>query len=323
MGGQNRKAELLEQEAHRWITMLISGEATAHDAEALKRWCTQSPSHASAFADATRRWKDFGLAGSDWLEGQVTYRQVLARRRMNRRAIVGGAGALAAAAASYAIVSPPFGLWPSLEEWRADYRTVTGEQRKIVLAGDVSVQMNTQSSIAFHSANDAYGLKLIAGEASFLASSQMQKPLVVFAADGRTLASRARFDVRNLQSDVCVTCLEGEVRVEQGTEATIVGANRQVRYGKDGLAPPVTIDPVQAAAWQNGVLIFRLTPLTDVIAEINRYRPGKVILINASLARRTLSGRFHIQNMDEVLVWVEQALDARSRSLPGGIVLLG
>ena len=50
------------------------------------------------------------------------------------RLLVGGA--VAAAAAGYMIVRPPFGLWPPLQELAADYRTKKGEQRTISVVSE-------------------------------------------------------------------------------------------------------------------------------------------------------------------------------------------
>jgi transmembrane sensor len=320
---QNGTSERLEREAHGWVARLVSGDATAADGEALKCWRELNPAHEAAFVAAARRWKDFGPAGRRLLaQGDVPV-WAPPSPAMTRRAILGGAGALAASAVGYAVVQPPLGLWPSITELGADYRTATGEQRRITVADNVSVRMNTQTSIAISSStDDTDHIKLIAGEASFTTSPASRKSLVVLAADGRTMASQAQFDVRNIGSTVCVTCFEGGIRIEQGTQVATIGPKRQIRYDGSGLRPVVAIDPAEFAAWQDGVLIFRLTPLSEVVAEINRYRRGKVILMNAKLASNQVNGRFRIQRIDEVLVWIEQAFGASSRSLPGGIVLL-
>ncbi|BAS00230.1 sigma factor regulator VreR [Blastochloris viridis] len=305
------------------MTQLVSGEATAADADALKHWCNQSPAHQAAFAAAARRWKDFGPAGRDLLE--QGHLPVWMPSPISRRAALGGAAAFAAGVAGYAVVQPPLGLWPSLHELTADYRTATGEQRRITVSNTVSVRMNTQTSIVIAAppaVASSDEVKLVSGEASFALATDSHNYLVVHAGEGRTVASRARFDVRHLGSTVCVTCFEGAVRVERGAHVAMVGATQQVRYDDRGFHPVVSVDPVEAAAWQDGVLIFRLTPLSDVVAEINRYRPGKVILINTDLWMRPVNGRFRIQRIDEVLTWIELAFGATLRSLPGGIRLL-
>jgi transmembrane sensor len=85
----------------------------------------------------------------------------------------------------------------------------------------------------------------------------------------------------------------------------------------------VPADLELVTAWQDGALIFRMTPLASVVEEVNRYRPGRVVLIDRRLAELPVSGRFRIDHIDEIIVRLGQSLGLTSRSLPGGIVLLG
>jgi transmembrane sensor len=318
---QRRGADPLDGEAHAWIAHLVSGDATHTDAEALRIWREQSPAHEAAFGSAIRLWRDFGPAGREFLL-QVDAPDRATPQRISRRAVFTGAGALAACGAAYTFVRPPLGLWPSLTELAADFRTSTGEQRQITLADNVSVRMNTQTSIAIVSMDATSEIELVAGEASFALPQGHQNSLVVLAGGGRTVASGARFEVRNTGPVVCVTCLDGEIRVEYGATFAVLGSSRQVHYDGRGLSQSVDIEPAEATAWQSGILLFRLTPLSEVIAEINRYRPGKVILMNAALGASPVNGRFRIQRIEEVLHWIETAFGAKARTLPGGIVLL-
>ena len=323
VGDANKRDALLKRDARRWLTQLVSGEATTADFAAAERWRRRSPAHEAAFQAATRLWQDFGPAARGLLFEEGPPAWAPPRSRVSRRAILGGAGAGAAAAAAYAVVAPPFGLWPSLDELRADYRTATGEQRHLTLADNVSVRMNTQTSIAVPPATGHADLvTLISGEASFIVPPGSAQLLTVTAEAGRTVAQNARFNIRNTGRSVWVTCFEGEVQVEQGAQTATIGASRRLRYNRDGLGEAAIINPADASAWQDGVLIFRFTPLGDVIAEINRYRPGRVILSNEALGAKTINGRFKIERIDEILVWIEQVLGATGRSLPGGIILL-
>jgi transmembrane sensor len=324
IAGDGDETAVLRREARRQVAQLLSGEAMSSDFHAADRWRRQSPAHSAAFDEALRLWKNFRPAARALLAEEGPPIWSPPPSQLGRRAILGGAGALAAATAvAYAVVDPPFGLWPSFAEFRADYRTATGEQRHVMLADDVSVRMNTQTSIAVPVASDGSDkVTLIDGEASFTVPPGSARPLTVVAEAGRTIATRARFDVRKIDARVCVTCFEGEVRIEQGARAAMVGANQQLHYDGAGLGQTLSVNAEEVSAWQDGILIFRFIPLSDVITEINRYRPGLVILLNAELGAKTVNGRFKIQRIDEALVWIEQVLGAKSRSLPGGIVLL-
>jgi transmembrane sensor len=320
--GDERTVEL-KREARRLITQLVSGEARRSDFDAANRWRRQSRAHDVAFAEATRLWQDFGAAGRDLMAQEGAPAWSRPSMAISRRAMLGGGTALAAAAAAYAVINPPLDLWPSLDELRADYRTATGEQRGLKLADDVSIRMNTQTAIAVPApAEDRDQITLISGEASFVMPPQAMRALAVMANAGVTVANRARFDIRNVGRSVCVTCFEGDVQVLHGNQRVLVGVDRQLRYDRERVGQAVAINPADAAAWREGVLIFRDTPMSDVIAEFNRYRPGKIVLVKSGLAEKSVNGRFRIDRIDDVIAWLAQVYGAKQRSLPGSVTLL-
>ena len=76
------------------------------------------------------------------------------------------------------------------------------------------------------------------------------------------------------------------------------------------------------AAWQRGLLIFREEPLVDVLAEVNRYWQGRIILLNADLGQRRVTARIELARVGEVISYVQSVLGAQVRTLLGGVVLL-
>jgi len=321
--------DAIQREAVAWVQRLVSGEATAEDAAALKRWRAENPAHARAFTAASSAWSDVASAGPDLHRDGRPATETLVRLRrqtVNRRAFLGG-GVAAAAVATYGVIRPPLDLWPSFTQLQADYRTATGEQRTITLAGDIAVQMNSQTSLALRNGEGSQGrVELISGEASFTLPEVAGRGLAVLAADGRTLATDAKFDVRHLtrgaDSAVYVTCFEGGVKVEHQAGRATIAAGQQLSYGARGLGQVTAIDPESASNWSRGIVVFRATPLLDALEEINRYRPGRIVVLNAELAQKRITGRFRIDQMDSILARLEQAVDAHVRTLPGGLALL-
>jgi transmembrane sensor len=322
---EKERSELtpIEREAHAWIRRLTSGEASAADAAALRWWCDRSPKHAAAFSEASQFWEAFGQAGQSLRDDEKASgrgRRSAGSVLLGRRALIGGA--LAASAAGVMIVRPPLGLWPSLFELQADYRTGAGEQRQIAVSDGISVQMNTRTSIAIGASGDSSAVVLIAGEASFKMPDRQSRSFNVVAAGGRASASHARFDVRLTGSTACVTCLTDEVQVEHQSRSVKLKPQQQVSYDHAGLKSVVVIDPVVVSAWQEGLIIFNMTPLIEVIEELNRYRPGRIVLLNSELAQSPVNGRFRIDQPDEALAQIARAFGVRHRALPGGLVLL-
>lgn len=319
------RSDPIRREAHAWVRRLISGEATVADAEALKRWCESSVEHAAAFAEAQRLWRDLDPASRQLLartRSSSPSRMAVSARGWSRRAFLGGAVTATAAAVVATVVLPSSALWPS--EWDADYRTATGEQKRLRLADGVSVAMNTQTSVALQPADGGMGgIRLIAGEAAIDSDARLAQPFSVIAGNGRAWTQeRARFEVRHDRDSVCVTCLAGAVEVEHGTQRQTLRERQRVFYDADGMQSPVTVDPSLSSAWREGVVVFRRTPLSEAVAEINRYRPGRVLLLDKELGNQVVSGRFGIGDMDSVIAQIQQAFGAHVTALPGNMIVL-
>jgi transmembrane sensor len=223
------------------------------------------------------------------------------------------------------LAHPPLRLWPSWSELRADYRTEPGDQRWITLANQVSIELNTRTSVAVRSAEgQVQGIELISGEAAIATGQEAATRFVAVAGNGRAIgAAGARFNLLNEDQAVCVTCIEGQVGVEHGGLARALRGGQQVRYSDGSMSETAFIDPAVVTAWQNGIVIFQSTPVSQVIAEVNRYRSGRVILVNKTLGGRLFNARLRIENIDRVINQIAEVFDARVTKFPAGVVLLG
>jgi transmembrane sensor len=77
----------------------------------------------------------------------------------------------------------------------------------------------------------------------------------------------------------------------------------------------------QANAWQRGKLIFRDQPLTEVVAELNRYARTHIVLKGAEIGRLRVSGVFPIDDA-AVLGALQKAFPIRSARLGPWLVIL-
>jgi transmembrane sensor len=314
----------LNAEATAWLIRLASGEATTEDAEAVQRWCSQSRAHGQAFAEAKLLWQLLGPASDMLSETTPEPAAVLPLRprpQLARRAFLGGALAASVAAVGYLGSRPPFRLWPSPEELVADYRTGTGGRQTVAIGDNVSIVLNTQTSIDMRASNSGRrGFELIDGEASI--TMKADADVEVLAAFGRTTASAAHFTIRRDNASVCVTCLRGEVSVRFRGQVASVSPGHQIVYDADSLKPAVAADVVVSSAWERGQLIFRHEPFARVVHEINRYRPGKIVLLNDKLGERDVVATFQLSRIDAALDHLAETFGARLRRLPGGMILL-
>lgn len=323
----DRGQDGLERESLEWIVRLTSGQATVSDAEALAAWKARSPAHASAFEDALRLRQALRLAGQAHIAQQTANENVIplvrpARHPLSRRAMLGGAVA-ASVAGGVMLIRPPLGLWPSLAELSADYRTATGEQRQVDLARGVSLQLNTQTALSVSAQADGPTVTLVSGEASFHADLDHAARLTVVAGNSTVVATRANFNIlRENDGGGCVTCLDGAVAVRRFGNSVDLKPGQQLAYANGTQGAVASVNRAQVAAWQKGLLVFHDMPFSQMVHEINRYRSGKVILADDALAKKRFNGVFHVGRLDGMVPAI-QRLGVRVREFPGGIVLLG
>jgi len=319
----------LQAQAQDWLVRLTSGRATTVDAQDFKRWCAQSPLHAQVMAEMTRVW-DVARPAAEAVAQRMRVAQpprasVIARaHHPNRRYILGAA--LAAGAAAFVVVRPPGRLWPALSDMTADYSTGTGEQRQVVLNDAVVVEMNTQTS--FNLSHGAEGnvatLDLLSGEAQVLLDASRAAPFTMTVGGGRLVATAAsRFNVRATGPEVCVTCMAGSVELNYGTRVLVAREAEQISYGRHGAEVARAPDLSTVNAWRERVLVFNDTPLAAVVDEINRYRPGRLIVTNAELGRRKVQARLRLEQLARIENLIGASYGAKVTTLPAGIVLLG
>jgi transmembrane sensor len=231
--------------------------------------------------------------------------------------------AASAAGAAYLAVRPPLHLWPNIAEFAADVRTSTGQQRNVMTGDGATIELNTNTSMNFPpTSGGADRIELVAGEAAITTPAVARRAVMIVAADGHSVASGAQFNVRYDGPNVQVTCLDGSVQVYCGSGTVMLTRRQQILYGGGRLGTIAEIDPEIITAWREGLLVFRNDPLQRVIDEVNRYRPGKIIVMNEELGRKLVFASFRLDRLDEVVTRVAKVFGARIRTFPAGIVLL-
>ena len=307
----------IQHEALEWLRRLTSGAVTQADLETFERWRGESAEHRSALAEANLLWDVLGEVARK-AEPRPTVRQLTAHR-IGRRALLAGA---TAAGTAYLAFRPPYHLWPAVSELIAPYHTGTGEQRQVAIGSGVTVEMDTQTSLnAPVVKGQRYSLELISGQLAVSVGSSVST-LVVSAAGGQSSATQAKFNVRYEGTGICVTCSEGVVDISYRSQSLTLHSGQQATYNDYGLGPVIAADSSVATAWQRGLLLFRDVPLARVIDEVNRYRHGRIILLNRSLGERRVVAGFRLDQIDAIVDYFRQAFGARINRLPAGVVLL-
>ena len=298
-------SENLHSEARDWLILLTSGRATVADARALREWCAQSAEHARAFEEAKVLWHNL----------QPAAQGLQAPRGFGRRAFLGGA---IAASAAFLLVR---GTIPGgFEGLGADYITEVGQQRRFEPVQGVSLELNTQTRINQRAVSEGVqGFELVSGEVE-VQTARLQ--LAMQAGGGWLRASQARFNLRNTDQKVCVTCLDGAVEVDVEGRSLRLESGQQVTYDARQVGSVQSVDTAAVMNWRQQVLVFNGATLSQMIDEINRYRPGMLLLLNRQLGQRRVQARFSLDQLAGVALLIRDAYGVKCTELPGGVVVL-
>ena len=228
----------------------------------------------------------------------------------------------AAALAGVSVVAPTLGWMRPLSSWTADHHTGVGELRVLSFSPEVTVAMNTRSSLALQAdTTDLLGIELIDGEIAVDIDESLRSVLVR-AASGQLVARNAHFEVRFLEDEVCISCLSGRLGVTLADNTQVVEAGRQLRYRGQHVRSIDSIAVSDLPQWRQGIISFDGTTLSEVVREINRYRPGRLIVLGESLQSLPVSGRFRVGDLDKAIAQISQLFRLDVKDLPGGVVVL-
>ncbi|MHA6196759.1 FecR family protein [Pseudomonas wadenswilerensis] len=275
----------LHATAQRWVVLLTSGDVTPADIAAARTWCEEDPAHQHAFVEARRLWQ---------LSGHL--QAPIARRR----------AVWPWATAALLLVALGSGLVRQ-QAWDADYRTALGEQRRIELADGSHILLDSDSAVDVSLGEKQRDIVLRKGEALFEVAHDPQRPFRVAAGELSATALGTRYAVRRQEDATQVTVAQGRVAVQDSHASITLGAGEQVSWQEGALAGKHPVDASKALAWQHGRLVFEMTPLPEVLAELQRYRPGYLLIGDDSLRALKVSGTFRLDRLDDALDTLEQA----------------
>lgn len=283
----------LNAEASAWLARL-HGPRGADAEGALQDWLKADPAHQEAFERATELWEILPGAAAFDAEPPRT-----ASRRFVPLAIAASLAVLAGAGAMTVYLNQP-----------VTYDTRTGEQRMATLDDGSRIALNTDSRLTVKFDREAREVSLDRGEAMFDVAHDAARPFIVKAGDERIKALGTSFVVRRDGERVRVTLLSGKVEVARMGERprllAVLAPGERVSATPDTV--PVLDRPVleSVTAWRRGELRFRDTPLSEAVAEVNRYGRQRVIVNDARLAALPISGVFATDDPAEFAAAVAQ-----------------
>ena len=331
--------EDIEQQAADWLLRLDTEQGPSQaELKRLRAWVERSPAHREQFKRLTQYWHcttlpaDLSFSPANSSESEATKAtSVSAFQRLfssgwRGTAILGTALSLTAALAMGLLMDNSSGI-----SGNGIYETRTGEQNSITLVDGSVIQLNTGSRIHVNFVDNQRTVSLMAGEVHFEVAKDTTRPFIVKAREGLVRAVGTAFTVRLQPQALKVVVAEGKVALATSLDKpnsdnnTAETVKRAVDRGY--LVEGQTVDFVpeadkglgneiqqlkqddldQQLAWRRGMLLFAGEPLSEVIAEVNRYTSIDIKIIDAQIADIRIGGHFKVDETDAMLQALEMS----------------
>ncbi|MCY1482600.1 Protein FecR [compost metagenome] len=291
-------------QAVQWLVELQDGEPSVQRRADWAAWRAAAPEHEQAWQrieTVNRR-----LRG---LPSDLAHRALDAPSAHGRRdalkalAVLLGAGAVG---------------WQALEHrpwqpWLADQRTGVGERKELTLADGSRLVLNTDSAVNIRFDQSQRLIDLQRGEI-FLQGSADPRPLRVTTPQGLVDRAGPHFGVRLDERLSRVSLFAGSAAIQPAAYSgapLLLQAGQQLGFDQRGFGPLGAVDE-NARAWTRGMLIARGMRLADFLAELARYRHGR-LGCDPAIADLRLSGSYPLDDSERILALLPKALPVEVR----------
>ncbi len=209
-----------------------------------------------------------------------------------------------------------------LSQWRGDVRTGTAERQQIVLDDGSTISLDARSVLAAPAHQPPRQAQLLTGRAYFDIAPDRQHPFHVQAdgVDIRVLGTG--FSVEKHDGAVEVALEHGAVQVQRGDAQLRLQPGQRVRVSADG---PLRAEPIATAAigaWRYDQLVLEDAPLSEMVAALQPYQRGRIVLRSEALAQQRVTGVFDLRNPEAALQTAVQPFGGQVRPLGPWLVLV-
>lgn len=229
------------------------------------------------------------------------------------------------AALALVVVATVGGGWLGWDHWRSQptfaktYATERGQRLTVDLPDGSTVQLDTATQAEVRLYRARREVRLIDGQAMFAVQAAAQRPFEVHAGGTRVTVVGTRFSVRHTRrgldaGNTVIAVESGRVQVARadslsrmggqdaaaGEAASLVvlGAGQGVTADEAGrLQAVVSVPPGAVAAWRDGRVSFRDTPLAQALAEFERYGPTGLVVRDPAVGAMRLGGSFDVRQI--------------------------
>jgi transmembrane sensor len=317
----NRQSDVLEQAADWQLRLQEDPQAR----EEFERWLHASAEHQRAWQKMQTLWGALGdlnppAAAKPFTPLPAPAASPLPIHTARKRSVWPSVALAAGLAAVAVLIAPQATL-----ALRADYHTGVAEVRTVTLKDGSLITLSPESAIRVAN-DDPRQVELLQGQAYFQVAPDPQHPFIAHAGELSVRVLGTAFNL-DLQTDSAEVALEhGQVQAENTqpplSERLMPGQRLKFSW-PSGSVERSQLDPAQVASWRSGSLFVENQTVAEIVAQLQRYTPGWIVIADPALKQRRITGVFDLNNPQRALNALAQSLAVPSRQMTPWVHTLG
>lgn len=330
--GSKKENTVLMETAAYYVARLYSGDMTAGEEAALQNWLDEDERHVAEFNAQVAVSEAYAAEADSFRVPELEDEQLRPSGFLFSEPRRFTAYAMAIAALLFvAVISVD--VWdvpPQGSVIDTQYITEVGEQRTVELPDGSVITLNTDTILDVDFSGQSRVAVLKRGEAFFEIAKDKTRVFTVHAGSQTVTVLGTKFNIQKRGQEYTVAVVEGLVAVhpkgkllespvlepatrsEEGSELAgqyRLKAGHVMTYKDktDLVATSQVEDTSRYSQWSTGIVTFDDATLSDVVKELRRYTPKQIMIVDRDIESLQVSGVFHLRELDDVILGLEQA----------------
>ena len=318
----------VQERASEWFIRLRDGAISEAEKSDFQLWLNENPQHQSAYREVERLWQALDQIPTPHLtqnkpETKSSNKPITIKPAPNKpnkvtlpthhlptqrsskwlnRAFITTC-ALAIMSGVYVNYFP---------EKLAEYQTSSGEQRTLKLSDGSTLRLNTDTALSTTIDNHQRRIKLYTGEAQFNIAADSKRPFYVETHSHTVTVLGTGFNLKLDDKKLDLIVTEHSVKITNSNgHSTVVHSGQGTRATRNTYEKIPSDRLSTALAWQQGRLVFVNQPLIEVLNELDRYHPGRIVLMDELIENTPITGTFKSIDSSAVLEAIEKTQPVR------------
>ena len=322
---------------YRLLAKYFSGNCTEEEKLRVEQWKDANAENEGVFQQYRDAWErsktDKSLFTPDVDKALKNVNQQLSMEETSRSAKVVNMAYYVKRIAAVLVIAA--GLWMayqwirqrSVKETLVEVATLQGEKKMVVLPDSSHVWLNSHTKLKYGATFAGKKRKVyLEGEAYFEVTKNPSRPFVIEAGNSVTTVLGTAFNVRARKSEttVVVTVSEGKVAFtgkKMKTDVKLLPGDKGILdYEKKQVEQVKNQDP-NFLAWKTRRLVFKNTPLSQVVSKLTECYGRSVMVEDASKADIPFTSTFDHQSLRDAITIIEMSLGVKADTVTNVIVL--